>query len=245
MENIPAKLATLLSEWSEIMKKTTPLNTPTPLAGLLIVAALALSGCVADELKTDDSVRSPVHASDNYPIVRIKGPHTLEMGSKYKSLNPEQTNAVETFIQLAKQSGAKEMTVERPSGGGNSASVASEIASLMVAGGLARSDVDFRVYNASSMAPVRVSYSSTYAGTKRCGDWSKDLADTSDNTSYPNLGCAVQADLAAMIADPNTLIVPKTAPTRYSNSDVRAVNRSSTFVNNTNLLSNYAYHSSP
>ncbi|MEP6826506.1 MAG: CpaD family pilus assembly lipoprotein [Aestuariivirga sp.] len=141
------------------MKKIKLLNTPTPLAGLLIIAALALPGCVADDLKADDSVRAPVQASDNYPITLTKG--------------------------------AKKLAV-RP-----------------------------------------------------CGDWSKDLADTSDNTSYPNLGCAVQTDLAAMIADPNTLVVPKKVPARYSDSDVAAANRSSSFVNNTNLLSNYAYHSSP
>ena len=159
MENIPAKLATLLSEWSEIMKKIKPLNTPMPLAGLLVIAALALPGCVADDLAADDSVRAPVQASDNYPITLTKGAKTLAV---------------------------------RP-----------------------------------------------------CGDWSKDLADTSDNTSYPNLGCAVQTDLAAMIADPNTLVVPKKVPARYSDKDVAAVTRSGSFVNVTNLPSNYKYTSSP
>ena len=227
------------------MKKTTPLNTPTPLAGLLIVAALALSGCVADDLKADDSIRSPVQASDNYPITVTKGAKTLDVASNNASLSQQQINAVRGFVHQATLTGATPVIVARPSGGGNSARVASEIASLMVSEGVARNAVDFRVYKAASTAPVRISVISTYAATKPCGDWSKDLADTSDNTSYPNLGCAVQTDLAAMIADPNTLIVPKTVPARYSNSDVAAANRSSTFVNNTNLLSNYAYHSSP
>ena len=245
MENILAKLATLLSEWSEIMKKIKPLNTQTPLAGLLIIAALALPGCVADDLAADDGVRTPVQASDNYPITLTKGAKTLDVASNDASLSPQQIDAVRGFVNQATSAGVTPLTVTRPSGGGNSARVASEIASLMVSEGVARNAVNFRVYKAASTAPVRVSFISTYAATKPCGDWSKDLADTSDNTSYPNLGCAVQADLAAMIADPNTVIFPKTIPARYSNSDVAAANRSSTFVNTTNMLSNYSYHTSP
>ena len=44
MENIPAKLVTLLSEWSEIMKKIKPLNAQMPLAGLLVIEAQGAGG---------------------------------------------------------------------------------------------------------------------------------------------------------------------------------------------------------
>ena len=42
-----------------------------------------------------------------------------------------------------------------------------------------------------------------------CGDWSKDLADTYDNRPSPNLGCAIQHNIAAMISDPRDLAAPK------------------------------------
>ena len=149
------------------------------------------------------------------------------------------------FIHQAMQAGVTPLTVERPSGGGNSARVASEIASLMVNEGVARTGVDFRVYKAGSMAPVRVSFISTYASTKKCGDWSTDLSDTSENTAYPNLGCAVQTNLAAMVADPDTLVVPKTKAPKVSGPDVAAVYRAESYSNSTTLLTNYKYSSSP
>ena len=227
------------------MKKSKPLGTQTPLAGLLVLAALALPGCVSQDMFGDDGLRAPVHASDKYPITLTKGPQNLEVASNKGSLSPRQVNDVRGFIHQAMQAGSTTLTVERPSGGGNSVRLASEIASLMVTEGVPRNAVDFRVYKGGSTAPVRVSFISTYAATKRCGDWSTDLADTSDNTSYPNLGCAVQTNLAAMIADPNTLVVPKTIPPKYSGPDVFAVNRSDGFVNATSLPTNYKYTSSP
>ena len=245
MANIPAKLVTLLSEQSEIMKKSKPLSTQVSVASLLVFAALALPGCITADLQADDSIRTPVHASDNYPITVRKGPQVLEVAANNGSLSPRQINAVRGFIHQAMQAGVTPLTVERPSGGGNSARVASEIASLMVNEGVARTGVDFRVYKAGSMAPVRVSFISTYASTKKCGDWSTDLSDTSENTAYPNLGCAVQTNLAAMVADPDTLVVPKTKAPKVSGPDVAAVYRAESYSNSTTLLTNYKYSSSP
>ena len=245
MANTPAKLATLLSEWSDIMKNSKPLSTQTSVATLLLLAALALPGCVAEAIEGDDQIHAAVHASDKYPITVKKGPQVLEVASNKGGLSAGQENAVRGFVHKAMQAGITPLTVERPSGGGNSARVASEIASVMVTEGVARSAVNFRVYKGGSTSPVRVSFISTYASTKPCGDWSQDLTETSDNTSYPNLGCAVQTNLAAMIVDPDTLVVPKTVTPKYSGSDVAAVFRSTSQVNNTTLLSNYKYSSSP
>lgn len=53
-----------------------------------------------------------------------------------------------------------------------------------------------------------------------CGDWSESLTDTAANEPYPNLGCAQQHNLAALVANPRDLVVPRTEtpsdPTRRS-----------------------------
>ncbi len=46
-----------------------------------------------------------------------------------------------------------------------------------------------------------------------CGNWSANLAITYDNRQSPNFGCAVQHDIAAMIADPRDLATPKAEDT--------------------------------
>ena len=227
------------------MKKIMPINTQSTTAVLLVLAALALPGCVATDLEADEAMRAPVHASDNYPITVAKGPQVLEVESTKGTLSPAQVNAARGFIHQAMQAGVTPLTLERPSGGGNSMRVAMEIGSLMVAEGMTRNAVDFRVYKASSTAPVRISFISTYAATKPCGDWSKDLADTSDNTSYPNLGCAVQTNLAAMVANPDTLVVPKTPTPKLSEADVGAAIRGTSYVSTANSTTLQTYKSSP
>jgi len=45
----------------------------------------------------------------------------------------------------------------------------------------------------------------------KCGKWPEDLTETPQNTRYVNHGCAVQANIAAEIADPNTIYRPRAA----------------------------------
>ena len=167
------------------MKKLISINTHLTTAALLVMAALSLPGCISTDVAADDAIRTPVHASDKYPITVAKGPQVLEVQSYKDNLSPSQINAVRGFIHQAMQAGVTPITLERPSGGGNSMRVALEIGRLMVAEGLTRNGVDFRVYKAGSTAPVRVSFISTYATTKPCGDWSKDLSSTASVPRAP------------------------------------------------------------
>jgi pilus assembly protein CpaD len=57
---------------------------------------------------------------------------------------------------------------------------------------------------------VEVNYVSYQARTGACGqDWSENLAVSGDNETWHNLGCAVQRNVAAQIADPRDLIAPQ------------------------------------
>lgn len=56
---------------------------------------------------------------------------------------------------------------------------------------------------------VDVSYISYSAHTDACGDWSENLSFTADNLTPKNFGCAVQHNIAAMVADPRDLVTPR------------------------------------
>ncbi|HXJ02956.1 MAG TPA: CpaD family pilus assembly protein [Micropepsaceae bacterium] len=56
---------------------------------------------------------------------------------------------------------------------------------------------------------VKVTYIRYQAQATPCGDWSVNLGDTAENKASPNLGCATQHNLAAMVADPRDLVTPK------------------------------------
>ena len=218
------------------------LKRPYLLASFFVsLAALSLSGCATDDIVTGDTTHVETHATDRYPITLVKGPQTIEIATHGGRLDAGQINAVKAFIHQATQAGVTPMNVSRPSGGGASRRVASEVASLMMEQGVPRSRVRFTTYHAPGSAPVRISYISSYAQTKPCGDWSEDLTDTSQNTSYANLGCAVQANIAAEIANPETVVVPNAPDMKNSSADVGAVNRSLATVNQVTLPSNYNY----
>jgi pilus assembly protein CpaD len=56
---------------------------------------------------------------------------------------------------------------------------------------------------------VDISYITYKANADSCGDWSKDLSFTMENDTSPNFGCAVQHNIAAMVADPRDLVTPR------------------------------------
>jgi pilus assembly protein CpaD len=174
----------------------------------VLLLATSLAGCAADDALMGDNSFKPYNGSDKYPITVAKGPVTLEVASNHGTLQPGQVNAVQGFLHQATSASVTPITLARPSGGGGSTRVASEIASLMAGQGIPRQRIVFATYDAPGNAPVRLSYVSTYAATKPCGNWETDLADSSSNEGGSNHGCAVQANIAAMVANPETLVVP-------------------------------------
>ena len=64
---------------------------------------------------------------------------------------------------------------------------------------------------ANGDARVDVSYIAYKASADSCGDWSEDLSFTMENQTSKNFGCAVQHNIAAMVADPRDLLGPREA----------------------------------
>lgn len=60
---------------------------------------------------------------------------------------------------------------------------------------------------------------------KPCGKWPTNLADTSNNQRFTNHGCAVRANMAAMIANPDDIIEPHPIALAPAPSRVQAVAR--------------------
>jgi pilus assembly protein CpaD len=207
------------------MKKSfTSLSRPTMVIALLAIST-SLSGCMTDALDAQEMSVQPAaySGSEAHPITVVKGPVTLEVASIESSLQPQQINAVKTFAYQARRAGVTPVTISRPSGGGASARIASEVANLMAEQGVPRKMIRVATYPGPSDAPVNVSYISTYAQTKECGDWSQDATDTFEMTHMPNHGCAVQSNIAAMLSNPGNLVVPGSSDPIRANTRVSAI----------------------
>lgn len=172
------------------------------------VAALSVAGCAGGDMALDDAY-VPLTPSERYPIEYAKGPITLQVASDHGTLQPSQVNAVAGFARQSMSGGLTPVMIRRPAGGGASARVAEEVAGLMLQQGVPRNMIRMATYPAPASAPVQLAYVKSYAHTKPCGEWLENAADTGSNEHMSNHGCAVQSNIAAMIANPENIVVPE------------------------------------
>ena len=96
------------------------------------------------------------------------------------------------------------------------ASVARQTYQLLVQSGISPGMISQKTYPGPSKAPVQLTYIRSVAVTKECGDWSTDLATTSNNEVHQNYGCAVQNNIAAMVVNPDDFVAPRPTTPAYA-----------------------------
>jgi pilus assembly protein CpaD len=171
-------------------------------------ALFAVAGCDTPFPETENEY-VPVSSYDRYPIEVAKGPVRMEVPTDSGALNAQQRDTVIRFAQQAKSNYASVIHVRRPTGGGRSIAVAGSVERILLKQGVPESMIVQSTYSGSATSPVVVSYVRTYAVTQECGNWDEDLAITFDNSGYANFGCSVQNNAAAMVANPNDLVMPR------------------------------------
>jgi pilus assembly protein CpaD len=197
------------------------INTRT-LLSLAALATMPLAGCTTQEL-ADERQYVAYSGSEQYPITVSKGPFSIDVATNSGTLQPSQINRVAAFARQATASGLTPVTVSRPSAGSNASRVAYEVANLLAQQGVPARLIKINSYRGSASAPVKVSFSKTFAKTRPCGDWSIDVTNSRSNEMSPNHGCAVQSNLAAMLSDPNDINTPRTETPALGSTRVDAV----------------------
>jgi pilus assembly protein CpaD len=230
---------------NHIKKTTAALLGPA----LMVGAAGMLTAC-SDALDGDSYPSSAYY--ENYPIDVRQAPVKMGVAARIGTLKSDQVNAVVNFSRDAYQSAESKVSIRYPSGSVQGRQAASEIAALMAKQGIPRSMISVASYSGGPAAPVQMSFQRKVAVTRECGDWSENLAFTYYNELYPNNGCALQNNIAAMVANPEDLQHPRamgpssatartaamqiyyTSPTAISSSSVSStsVNSSSSITNN-------------
>jgi pilus assembly protein CpaD len=175
---------------------------------LFIVMASGLAACSSGELALDDTYVPATH-HERYPIEVSRGPVRMEISSKHGSLQASQINAISGFSRSAKNSGSSRITILRPSAGGASGKVARQTYQLLVQSGISPDMISQKTYPGPSRGPVQLTYIRSVAVTKECGDWSTDVATTSNNELHQNFGCANQNNIAAMVVNPDDFVSPR------------------------------------
>jgi pilus assembly protein CpaD len=115
------------------------------------------------------------------------------------------------FIADYRTRGSGSLGISVPDGPASRAAIGF-FAERAAASGISRDKILVSTHDvANGDYKVDVSYISYSASTDSCGDWSENLAFTAENQTPKNFGCAVQHNIAAMVADPRDLLGPREA----------------------------------
>lgn len=181
----------------------------------VLVATVLLGGCANRDSITVGAI--PDDYRTNHPIMISQQDKTLDIpvGASDRGMTRAQSQSLLGFLEGYDRAAASVLTISVPSGSANEVaaqSAARGFAKVAAANGIRRDRIAFISYDAGAAdvaAPVRVTYSAMRAHTDKCGRWSADIADTSENKHYGNFGCSYQNNLAAQIANPNDLLGPR------------------------------------
>jgi pilus assembly protein CpaD len=176
-----------------------PSLTRTPrrlLAGAITLSlGLALSACGTMPANHSlESVRQPVVARTNYTLDVQSGPDGLSI--------PEQRRLAGWFEAMDLRYGDR-IAIDDPSYGGAARASVEAVAARY---GLLVSDTAPVTPGAVPPGAARVVVTRTTASVPGCPDWSMKSDFSMNNATSPGYGCAINGNLASMVADPEHLI---------------------------------------
>jgi len=186
-------------------------------SGVLLLT-LAAAGCNTTKYEPTVTGSVPMDGfRTRHPIVVQEGEETFDVPVAVQGTGlPRRLLAsVEAFGEEARVQGAKTITVMVPAASRNEAAAyhaSREITEALGRAGFpaqAVQKVPYTAYGPEDAAPIRLSYARVVAEVPhRCGRWPDQVVGASDNSDYWNFGCANQANIAAMVAEPTDLVAP-------------------------------------
>jgi pilus assembly protein CpaD len=168
---------------------------------------IMLSACAPDRVVTGSTY--PVDYRERHPIVLTHAPQNLDLFVSGSRLGQRQREDLAAFVAEYHRSGEGPMTVavpETPQRG------ASAVRAALAEAGVPVAISSYPVTDPTLAAPIHLSFRRLQAKVaSRCGLWPQDLGVSdaradAHNTPYWNLGCAMQSNIAAQVADPTDLV---------------------------------------
>ena len=177
-------------------------------------AMLALAGCGGfngpEQAQYTPEAMHPITVSKNTATLKLDA--AMDLGY----LNDRQKMQIAAFAQAYNERGHGPMTVSVPDKSMNKGAASdflSEVGQALADQGVGPDRVVYEPYQVAAdqaSAPVVMTFTRYVAQASPCGDWSMDYAYNPKNVNPPNFGCAMQNNLAAMVADPADLVRPRT-----------------------------------
>lgn len=171
--------------------------------------ALALSACASGSNPNALATTPTEQWTDKVQVVAH--PDAIRLGVHANGPSANQAAALSDFVTRWMQAEGGVIQVQAPTGA--SPRMISGVYQLLTAHGAPPSAVKLSSYDAGEQpgAPIVVGFERYEAITPRCGlEW-ENLTRTAGNQAHSNFGCAVTANMAAQVANPEDLIRPRTS----------------------------------
>lgn len=170
-------------------------------------AALAVSGCGANHAVR--TATTPTEAWTDKVTVETQ-PEIIRLGVHADGVSANQASAVAAFVSQWMQVDGGLITVQAPVGA--SPRMVASVQAHLAAQGAPLSMIDLASYDAAGdrAAPIVIAFDRFTVETPRCGQNWENLTRTRNNEAFGNFGCAVTANIAAQIANPQDLLRPRT-----------------------------------
>ncbi|WP_203308432.1 MULTISPECIES: CpaD family pilus assembly protein [Sphingomonas] len=161
----------------------------------LAVPALMLGGCMGTQNRGVESVHQPVVDRTSY---------ALDLATRGGALAPGEDYRLAGWMEGMHVGFGDRIAIDDP--GGYAPTAHEQVAGVVARYGLLLS-TDTPVTNAPvAQGAVRVIVSRMRASVPGCPDWSRDSSTELDQHTSSNFGCAVNSNLAAMVARPDDLV---------------------------------------
>lgn len=202
------------------LKSAAGQTSPIRLSSRLLAAsliALSLAACKHGDDHTRVAGWELVDPTQRHPILVSQQPQTMTVSAPRGShgLTPGQRADVISFARSSQASdaGNSRLVIAAPSGSSNETTAIQavrEIGALLQDNGIPETALSIEPFAAEGEhnPPIRISFLRYVAEAPECGHWPTNLAREPRNLPYPNLGCASQRNLAAMISNPADLVTP-------------------------------------
>jgi pilus assembly protein CpaD len=152
----------------------------------------------------DPTVNHPILVEPSYRSLKV------DFAPDHGGLTPAAAAQLDGFVADYRDRGTGSIAISAPANDSAQGAIAF-FAGHINRMGIARDKILVATHDApNGDMRVEVNYVSYQARTtKDCGDWSDNLALTYRNDTPRNFGCAVQKNIAAMVADPRDLLGPR------------------------------------
>lgn len=179
------------------------------LPAAVISLSLTLSACVGGPASLGGE--PPLTPTSRFTLQVEPGLDRIALAVHETGLSANQVAALDALIGRFAMEGAPMLVVEAPSGGDPVATQAAwNVRAAVEAAGVPGDRIQMVGYAAPDpRAPVLAGFETVRAVVPQCGTQWGSLGRTGDNQSSSNFGCAVNANLAAQIANPRDIVAPR------------------------------------